>query len=216
MTPPGALPTPYYERGGATLYVGDARDIVPLLAFDVIATDPPYGVGKKYQDCDDSLPTFRDLTAWLIGLDKPTAFTMTHQRLFDLPERPQWMGCWYKPFTGGLIHIGASPSWEPVCFYHLPAGDRGRARWDDVFKVNPHGFPFNGPREFVEHPCPKPAELFRALLNVMPEGVVLDPFCGTGATLRAAKDLGRTVIGIELSEKYAEYTVQRLAQEVLL
>ena len=67
------------------------------------------------------------------------------------------------------------------------------------------------------HPAPFPSLLVSRCirLSTWPGELVLDPFMGSGTTLRAAKDLGRRAVGIELSERYCEVAAKRLAQEVL-
>jgi DNA modification methylase len=66
------------------------------------------------------------------------------------------------------------------------------------------------------HPTQKPLALIAWCLQFFPLAqTILDPFMGSGTTLRAAKDLGRKCIGIEIEEKYCEIAARRLAQEVL-
>lgn len=60
----------------------------------------------------------------------------------------------------------------------------------------------------------KPVGWLRCMLgNCSDGGLILDPFMGSGTTLRAAKDLGRKAIGIEIEEKYCEIAAQRMGQE---
>lgn len=68
-----------------------------------------------------------------------------------------------------------------------------------------------------DHPCAFPMEIARRpILSSCPPGAtVLDPFAGSGTTGRAAKDLGRKAVLIEIEERYCEIAAKRMAQEVL-
>ncbi|RTL31286.1 MAG: site-specific DNA-methyltransferase [Rhodocyclaceae bacterium] len=66
------------------------------------------------------------------------------------------------------------------------------------------------------HVAGKPDGLMAQVVLIAPvDGVILDPFCGSGTTLRAALDNGRRAIGIEIEERYCEIAAKRLAQGVL-
>lgn len=68
------------------------------------------------------------------------------------------------------------------------------------------------------HPTQKPKALISPFIkNISNEGsTILDPFMGSGTTLRAAKDLGRKAIGIEIEKKYCDIAIERLRQGVLI
>lgn len=68
-------------------------------------------------------------------------------------------------------------------------------------------------RETGHHPTQKPIKLMKALieLTTQPGQVVLDPFCGSGSTLVAAKAISRTYVGMDISPEYVETSKERLA-----
>jgi DNA modification methylase len=86
--------------------------------------------------------------------------------------------------------------------YH-PGGSKPSDVWDII--------PEDTQRREL-HFAPYPADLCKMpiLATCPPDGVVLDPFCGTGTTLLVAKALGRSGIGIDLSPVYADVTRQHL------
>ena len=65
------------------------------------------------------------------------------------------------------------------------------------------------------HPTVKPVSLLQTLIAVNVGEVILDPFMGSGTTLRAAKNLGRRAIGIEIEEKYCEIAARSLEQDMI-
>ena len=81
-------------------------------------------------------------------------------------------------------------------------------RFQNWFETSMTGQPF-------DHPAMFPEPLARWLVQLSAASVVCDPFCGSGTTLRAAKDSGRKAIGIEINEEYCKIAVQRLRQGVL-
>ena len=218
--------TPYYDDGeGIVIYHGDCREVLPTEApaADVIVTDPPYGMdfvaGKR---CGDGGWTSR-WTGVPIAGDGTTA--ARDEALEWWGDRPALVfGSWKCPMpvgvrevlvwdkvvsTGmGALDIPWRPSWEAI--YVIGHGFTG-TRSHGVLR---HSLPTLAP-ERGYHPTVKPVDLMRALIRKCPTGTVLDPFMGSGSTLRAAKDEGRRAVGIELSERYCEIAAKRLAQGVL-
>jgi len=238
-----SLPTPYYDRDGITIFLGDCRDILPHLPpVDLVLTDPPYGSGRHYGLAyDDSPVRYWEWFTPCFALIREAApvVAMTH-RLEAIRRLPDWdwIACWHKPY-GASCHIGNSPilpQWEPILLWGIHTLGCNGLVLQDVVSCNPEPSGCVNPRktrghtlrgrldethrldaEVIGHPLPKPIALFRRLISGLTlEGqTILDPFMGSGTTLRAAKDLGRRAIGIEIEEKYCEIAVKRLAQEVL-
>jgi len=208
--------TPYYERDGITIFLGDCRDILPTLEADVIITDPPYGISYK-SGHDGVLPRsiegdedtgLRDavLSAW-----SPRPALVFGTWKVEPPIGTRQVLIWD---TLGALGMGALDlPWKPSHqqIYVIGKGFSG-SRTSDVLSFPPvQSSAWRGRC----HPHQKPVDLLRELIRKCPDGIILDPFMGSGTTLRAAKDLGRKAIGIEIEEKYCEIAVKRLAQEVL-
>jgi site-specific DNA-methyltransferase (adenine-specific) len=68
-------------------------------------------------------------------------------------------------------------------------------------------------RERADHPTQKPLEIVERMLKAScpPDGVVLDPFMGSGTTAVAAKRCGRNYVGFELNSAYCDLIASRLA-----
>lgn len=202
------LVKPYYDDGrGIVIYHGDCRSILPHLPkVDLVLTDPPYGVGFNYdgkRDFDISwVPSF------VCGIDANKCVTPGIDNVCSWPQ-PRWILAWIKSNSMGPNRLSGPATvsrnlWEPILWY---GGYPSKPLTRDIVYA-PTVVQGNG------HPCPKPLPLFTALASMASE-TILDPFMGSGTTLRAAKDLGRRAIGIEIEERYCEIAARRLAQEVL-
>jgi len=98
---------------------------------------------------------------------------------------------------------------------NFSGGDPESKRLGDVWRYASPGLGFLAAQRL--HPNEKPLALMRRLVEAEAAAgeLVLDPFMGSGTTLRAAKDLGRRAIGIELEERHCETAAKRLSQQVL-
>lgn len=206
----------YYQDDHVTLYHGDClTEHREWLTADVLVTDPPYGMayesnrvkGRASQAvANDATTDIRDaaLAAW--G-DRPAiAFGKWN---VARPANVRARLIWSKgedPGMGDLTFPWGNSDEEIYVFGRGFAGKRGP-------NVLVHGKPPVSNRD--AHPTPKPVPLMERLIEKCPAGVVADPFAGSGATLVAAKNLGRKVIGVELEERYCEIIAKRCAQEVL-
>lgn len=207
---------PYYEHAGVTIYHGDCREVLPHITADVLVTDPPYGVefdgkatkhtargsgGYTVPDCGEVGP---EVVRVALALVKRGAVFTGNRRLTSYPP-PQDIGCIYCPSGAGIGPWGFV-CFHPVAFYGRRLGPLRPASMESFATADECG-----------HPCPKPLPwlLWAVGMVSAPNETVLDPFMGSGTTLRAAKDLGRRAIGIELEERYCEIAARRLSQEVL-
>ena len=92
----------------------------------------------------------------------------------------------------------------------------GKLAWANDKTVVPNIFKQYPPHD-RQHPNEKPIELCNHFisLHTIQGQTILDPFMGSGTTLRSAKNLNRKAIGIELEEKYCEIAANRMSQEVM-
>ena len=95
--------------------------------------------------------------------------------------------------------------WEALCFYPKELHEFKKRIPDVIFADKTGNF---------LHPTEKPVSLISQIIQANVGDTILDPFLGSGSTLRAAKDLLRKGIGIEIEEKYAEIAAKRMEQEV--
>jgi len=196
----------FHAEPGITLYCGDCRDVLPLLEGAwALVTDPPYGHGDRWQGGTwGAASMYQDAQRW-------DAETFPEVDLVAIvarsPEAIVWGGNYYSlpPSRCWLSWRKSSPM-PTLADFELAwtSLDRPSKLWDE--DRNPDGK--------REHPTQKPLSLIAWCLSFV-SGPVLDPFAGSGTTLRAAKDLGREAIGIEIEPRYCEIAVKRLRQEVL-
>lgn len=227
---------PYYEDNSGVLYCGDCLEILKQLpdeSVDLVLTDPPYRVisggpninmaGSVVGKNDGKLFEHNDIkiSQWLLLVkekmkEETQGYCFVNQlNLHDFLDEYDKNNLsihrlliWDKKIaTWTQFYM---KQYEPIIFFR-----KGKAK-----PINEQGsgdiLRFANPKN-KKHPTEKPVDLLKVLTrnSSKQDDTVLDPFAGSGTTLRAAKDLGRKWIGIEISEKYCEIIAKRMGQEVL-
>lgn len=124
-----------------------------------------------------------------------------------LPERGMWLA-WDK--LNGLESFDSFSDVEFAWCSRKGADRIFRYRWKGIIQDGEKG-------QRKHHVSQKPLALMKWCLGFFPDAqMVLDPYMGSGSTLRAAKDLGRKAIGIEIEERYCEIAAKRLMQSVMV
>ena len=225
---------PYYEHAGITIYHGDCREILPTLPkVDAVITDPPFSE-RTHAGHDASANGY-------IGAGRDGSHRKTlGYSAWSESDIKSFLGAlntdgWIVVFTDHCL----APLWEKhqqdrYVFAPLPSFTPGRSvrlsgdgpsSWTDWIIVSrtakqarwgtlPGGYVNRGRSDRMGG---KPLGLMSALVRDYSHrgDLICDPLMGSGTTLRAAKDLERRAIGIEIEEKYCEIAARRLEQEVL-
>jgi site-specific DNA-methyltransferase (adenine-specific) len=232
--------TPYYADDLVTIYHGDCRELRSMFldGVDVIVTDPPYGVGWTVAGRNNqrtwaktstgnasgsirgsgrhrAFPKIRgddepfDPVPWL---DFPQVVLFGANHYADrLPASPSWL-IWDKRIgMNSNDQADVEMAWTnlggPAPIFRLV--------WNGGASLGKeNGIPVGRGRVVGHHPTQKPVALMRWVIQ-RTDGMILDPYMGSGSTLVAAKSLGIRSVGIEIEERYCEIAAQRCSQEVL-
>lgn len=212
---------------------------------DMIWTDPPYGHGNHDGDLNDRLNKHRAIESQPIANDTPELFREVFDSAMTEAARVLKKDCCCCCCVGGggprptFAWVANRMDSAGLQFFHSVIWDKvnpglgwryrrqhemvmvahragGKLAWADNDRATSNIYRQSPPRNRV-HPNEKPVEMPGHFIGLHTTAgqLVLDPFMGSGTTLRAAKDLGRRCIGIELDEQHCEIAARRMGQEVL-
>lgn len=210
--------------GECTLYLGDCREILPTLGkVDAVVTDPPYGIGFKYESHIDDAESYPDFVwpiieaAEEILADGGPIFVWQSQKW--VPRFPELFPRPWRLFIAAKTFVQMLPSpmqhsYDPVVVWWK----HGARPWSAATANRDFHITNNAPvvatPENLErgHPCPRPVSQVRHVIEqwCKPDSLVLDPFMGSGTTGVACVKLGRRFIGIEIEPKYFDIACRRI------
>lgn len=207
-------PTWESECGSVKLWRGDCLDVMASWRgkVDAVVTDPPYGMefqsnyrNIKYKSIanDDGV----QMLQWACGLESQHSRYVfcRWDNLKDVP-RPKSVITWIKNnwSMGDLEHEHGRQT-ELALFYPGPCHKWPKGRPPDVVYANRTNNDF--------HPTEKPVPLMYQFIE-WTDGLVADPFMGSGTTGVAAVRLGRKFYGCEIDPNYFDIAKHRIIAEL--
>jgi len=195
--------------GDATLYLGDSVEIVGTLsAIDSVVSDPPFGMAfqsnhRAVQHAEIANDKTPELLRWACEIPaRHSRYIFCRwDNLTDVPK-PKSAITWVKNnwSMGDLDHEHGRQT-ELCLFYAMEGHFWPSKRPNDVIECARTGNNF--------HPTEKPVGLMEVVVG-WTDGVVLDPFMGSGSTGVACINKGRPFIGIEMHEPYFDIACRRI------
>jgi len=202
--------------GTARLYLGDCREILPSLGgVGAVVTDPPYGIlnlaGKGSTSAVRKSPRQQGsgkLKDRLLNVSDVRWDIAPPSEIFDAlramsKQQIIWGGNYFPlPPARGMLVWDKDQPWDNFSQVEIAWTNLNRPA--AIFRESAtRGTPSK------EHPTQKPISLMRWCV-AMTEGVVLDPYMGSGTTGAAATGMGREFIGIEVHEPYFQMACERI------
>jgi site-specific DNA-methyltransferase (adenine-specific) len=218
----------YYEDDYVSLYHGDARDF--QFGDGLVVSDPPFNIGFGYRTFTDRMPEQDYLDMMAHVFNGPSVLIHYPETSFRIAAR---MGQTPTEVVSWVYNSNGAHQWRAISWFGIkpdlslvkqpyknPKDIRvsaliaqGKApSVYDWWHIDPVK---NVSGEKTEHPCQMPLEVMERILITTPSELVIDPFAGSGTTLRAAKNLRRRAMGVEMDERYCEIIATRLSQDVL-
>ncbi len=135
--------------------------------------------------------------------------------VWEKPNPPPNLSCRYLTHsTEILLWASRDKDSKHVFNYEWAKRENKSKQMKNVWRIKA---PHQKEKSFGKHPTQKPEELLERIINISTEreGIVLDPFLGSGTTAIGAIRYGRSVIGIDNDEEFLENAIKRIDHEML-
>lgn len=197
--------------GNATILNIDCMEYMRTLPdkyFDLSLTDPPYNVGRKYNQHNDNMVDYK---LWcenwftdLMRVSNTVVMTVGTKNLKQWMElNPKHVVIWHKPSQSSPSPLGGFNAYEPIMVW----GKNNKRVGHDIFTT------YGGLQsDAAWHNCPKHLPSWEKILNIFIDspGKIFDPFVGSGTGAIACNNLGFEFVGCELDKDYYDAACKRI------